>query len=73
MEESHLDLLNVGVIVGKDYRKLIPYKVDNNVGKMTTKCYTETILPTLVEDLTSRGFTLCQDADSAYISKATTA
>ena len=40
---------------------------------MTTQCYTETILPALIEDLTSRGFTLCQDTDSAYISKATTA
>jgi hypothetical protein len=65
--------LNVGVIVGKDYRKLIPYKVDNNVGKMTTKVYIETVLPALLEDLISRGLTLCQDADSAHISKATIA
>jgi len=40
---------------------------------MTTKVYTETILPAILDDFTSQGLTLCQDADSAYTSKATIA
>jgi hypothetical protein len=40
---------------------------------MTTKVYTEHILPTILEDLKEQGFSLCQDADSAYKSKETLA
>ena len=38
-EEGHLKLLNVFVIIGFNYKRLIPYEVDNNGGKMTTKVY----------------------------------
>ena len=34
-EEKHLKLLNVFVAIGYNWRKVIPYKVPNNVGKMT--------------------------------------
>jgi len=70
-EEGHLKLLNVFVVLGFNYKKLIPYEVDNNVGKMTTAVYTSQILPALREDLVREGLTLCQDADSAHKSKAT--
>jgi hypothetical protein len=40
---------------------------------MTAKVYTEVILPTIKDDLLSRGLTLIQDADSAHTCKATTA
>jgi hypothetical protein len=70
-EEDHLKLLNVFVIIGFNFRRLIPYKVPNEVGKMTTKVYTSHILPLVKEDLEREGLTLCQDADSAHTSKAT--
>jgi DDE superfamily endonuclease len=70
-EEEHLKLLNVFVIIGFDFRKLIPYKVPNNMGKITTKVYTSHILPSVKEELKRDGLTLCQDADSAHTSKAT--
>jgi hypothetical protein len=38
---------------------------------MTTKVYTSHILSLIKEDLEREGLTLCQDADSAYTSKAT--
>ena len=44
-EEEPLKLLNVFVVIGFNYRKIIPYNVDNPVGKMTTKVYTKDILP----------------------------
>ena len=69
--EGHLKLLNVFVIIGYNWRKIITYDVPNNVGKMTTKMYTEVILPQLLEELKDQSLTLCQDADSVYISKAT--
>jgi hypothetical protein len=72
-EDEHLELLNVFVVIGWNYRKLVPYKVPNKVGKMTTKVYTEHILPAIKEDLEEQGLILCQDADSAYVSKGTTA
>jgi hypothetical protein len=40
---------------------------------MTTKVYTETILPAILDDFTSQGLTLCQDTDSAHISRGTAA
>jgi hypothetical protein len=70
-EEEHLKLLNVFVIIGYNYQKLILYKVSNEVGKMTTKVYTEVILPAVKEDLEREELTLCQDADSVHKSKGT--
>lgn len=53
---------------------MIPYEVPgNSVGKMTTKVYTEEILPAIKDDLLLRGLTLWQDKDSAHDSKATKA
>jgi hypothetical protein len=72
-EEKHLTLVNVFVIIGWNYRRVIPYKVPNKVGKMTTKAYTEEVLPACLQDLKDRGLTLCQDADSAHTAKATEA
>jgi hypothetical protein len=72
-EEKHLKLVNVFVIIGWDYRRIIPYEVPNKVGKMTSKVYTEVILPSILQDLKDRGLTLCQDADSAHDSKETKA
>jgi hypothetical protein len=68
---EHLKLLNVFVIIGFNYRKLIPYEVPNSIGKMTIAVYTQVILPTIREDLEREGLTLCQDADLAHTSKAT--
>jgi hypothetical protein len=72
-EEKHLKLLNVFVVIGYNYRKIVTYEVPNKVGKMNTKVYTEHILPQTLEDLKERGLTLCQDADSAYTSETTKA
>jgi hypothetical protein len=44
-EEEHLKLLNVSVVIGYNWQKIILYKVPNNVGKMTTKVYTTVVLP----------------------------
>jgi hypothetical protein len=70
-EEEPLKLLNVGVIIGYNWRKVIPYKVPNAVGKMTMKVYTEVVLPSLKDELLNQGLTLCHDVDSAHTSKAT--
>jgi hypothetical protein len=70
-EEEHLKLLNVFVVIGYNYRKILAYEVPNRVGKMTTKFYTEVILPQLLEDFQDQGLILCQDADSAHTSKTT--
>jgi hypothetical protein len=40
---------------------------------MTTKVYLRDVLPQLTDELKDQGLTLCQDADSAYDSKATLA
>jgi hypothetical protein len=40
---------------------------------MTNECYTEQILPELLEDFHDRGLTLCHDADSAHTSGFTRA
>ena len=72
-ENEHLKLLHVYVVLGLGYRKIIPYKVNNEVGKMTTKVYTEEVLPQLVDDLKSRGLTLCHDKDSSHDSRGTKA
>ena len=70
-EEDHLKLLNIGVIIGYNWRKVIPYKVPNSVGKMTTEVYIQHILPSIRDELLDQGLTLCHDADSAHTSKAT--
>ena len=44
-EEQPLKLLNVFVVVGYNYKRIITYEVLNKVGKMTTKVYIEVILP----------------------------
>ena len=72
-EEEHLKLLSVFVVVGHYYKNIIPYNAGNSVGKITTEVYTGHILPSIANDLISRGLTLCQDADSAYTSKKTLA
>jgi hypothetical protein len=36
---------------------------------MTSKVYTETVLPQIREDLYNQGLTLYQDADLAHLSK----
>jgi hypothetical protein len=56
-EDGHLKLINVFVIIGWNYRKVIPYKIPgNDNGKMTGKVYTEEILPQILDDL--QGITL---------------
>jgi hypothetical protein len=49
----------------------VHYIVPNAVGKMTTKVYTEVVLPLLKEDLWKNNLTLCHNADSAHTSRAT--
>jgi hypothetical protein len=49
-EEDHLELVNIFVVIRYNYRKIIPYKMPNTIGKMTTKVYTKDILPQLLED-----------------------
>ena len=70
-QEDHLKLLNVGVAIGYNWRKVIPYKVPNSVGKMTIEVYIKAILPSIRDELLDQGLTLCHDADSAHTSKAT--
>ena len=65
--------MNIFVVIGYNWRKIIPYDVPNDVGKMTTKVYTEVILPQLLDELQDQGLTLCQDADSAHNSRTTIA
>ena len=73
-EEEHLLLLNVFIVIGHNYKKMIPYEVPgNSVGKMTTKVYTQEILPAIKDDLLSQGLTLWQDKDSAHNSNGTKA
>jgi hypothetical protein len=72
-EDGHQKLFNIFVVIGYNYRKMVLYEVPNNVGKMTSKVYTEVILSTIKDDLLSQGLTLIQDADSAHTCKATTA
>jgi hypothetical protein len=65
-----LKLFNIFVVMGYNYRKYVTYTVLNKVGKMTSDVYITRVLPEIKEDLTSRGLTLCQDADSAHKSQA---
>jgi hypothetical protein len=65
--------VNAFVVISWNWRKVILYEVPNSVGKMTTKVYTEVILPGLIDELKEQGLTLCQDADSAHTSRVTLA
>ena len=58
-EEEHLKLLNVGVVIGYNWRKIMSYKVPNDVGKMTTKVYTTVVLPLLRDELLDQGLLRC--------------
>ena len=58
-EEEALPLLNIFVIISKGYRRFIPYKVPSNkVGKISTKVYTQEILPAIKQDLLDHSLTL---------------
>jgi transposase InsO family protein len=57
------------VVIGYDYRKMIPYDYGNSNGKMKSDVYIQ-ILSELLPDL--QGIILYQDKDSAYNSKAIT-
>lgn len=73
-EEDYIPLLNVFVVIGYNYKRMIPYEIpSNSVGKMTTKFYTQEILPAIKDDLLDRGLTLWQDKDSAHNSASTKA
>jgi hypothetical protein len=71
-ETEHLKLLNIFVVIGPNYKKIVPYKVPNKVGKIIKEVYTEHILPSIIDDLKDRGLSLCQDADSAHTNKLAT-
>lgn len=66
-ETDHLKLLNVFVIIGYNYRRVISYKVSNKVDKMKSKAYKH-LIDQLRHDVDFRGLTLWQDADSAHTS-----
>ena len=70
-ETEPLKLLNIFVVIRYTYKKIVPYEVPNGVRKMTTKVYTDHILPSIRQELSDQGLTLCQDADSAHCSHAT--
>jgi hypothetical protein len=72
-EKDYLKLLNVFVVIGYNYCRMILYIVPNRIGKITTKIYTEHILPTILPDLQKKGLTLIQDTDSAHKSQVTIA
>ena len=38
-EEGHILLSNIFVVIGFNFKKMIRYKVSNNVGKMETDTY----------------------------------
>jgi hypothetical protein len=50
-EKEYLKLLSIFVVIGYNYRRVIPYKVDNSVGKMTAEAYIGQVLPVLLPDL----------------------
>jgi hypothetical protein len=66
-------MIHVFVIIGFNYRRVIPYDAGNSVGKMNTQTYTTQILPKILDDFRSRGLTLIHDADSAHLSTITKA
>lgn len=73
-EDNQLPLLNVFVVIGYKYKKMIPYKVPSNSnGKITTEVYTQQILPLIKDDLLARGLTFQQDKDLAHDLKKTKA
>ena len=73
-EEEHIPLLNIFVVIGHNYKRMILYKIpSNSVRKMTTKFYTQEILLAIKDDLLNRRLTLWQDKDSAHNSEGTKA
>ena len=73
-EEEHIPLLNVFIVIGYNYKRMMPYEIpSNSVGKMTTKFYTQEILPAIKDDLLDCRLTLWQDKDSVYNSASTKA
>jgi hypothetical protein len=58
-EEDYFKLLNVFVVIGLNYKRVILYKILNSVGKITTTVYTRFILLTIKEDLKREDLTLC--------------
>ena len=71
-EDEQLELFNIFVVISYNWRASIPYRVPNTIRKMKTKVYLNTVLPQLLPELQQRDLILCQDADSAHTSKATT-
>ena len=65
-EKKHLKLFNVFVVIGRTQKKFFLYKVDNQVGKISLKAYTEQVLLWLLLKFNIKGITLYQDADSAH-------
>ena len=58
-EEEHLPLLNVFIIINHNYKKMILYEVPgNSVRKITTKVYTEKILPAIKNNFLDQGLIL---------------
>jgi hypothetical protein len=73
-EEEYLLLLNIFIVIGYNYKRIILYKVpSNSVGKITTKVYTQEILLVIKDNLLSQGLTLWQDKDSVHDSSSTKA
>jgi DDE superfamily endonuclease len=71
-EEGSIPMIHVFVVIGYNYRKMIPYKIPSNKnGKMTEKVYIDQILAEILPDL--QGITLFQDKDSAHRSRTTLA
>ena len=65
-EKKHFKLFNVFIIIGRTQKKFFLYKVDNQVGKINLKAYTEQVLPWLLLKFNIKGITLYQDADLAH-------
>jgi len=65
-KEDHFKQLHIFIAIGYNYKKLVPYNAGNSNGKMSSKCYTEQILPALKDDLLREGLILCQDGDGSH-------
>ena len=70
-EPNHLKLLNVFVVIGYNYKRILTYNAGNSNGKMSSKVYIEQILSALREDMYKEDLTLCQDVDSGHIAGTT--
>ena len=67
-KEDHFRQLHVFVAIGYNYKKLIPYNTGNKNRKMSTKYYTEQVLPALKDDLLRYSLILYQDGDGSHTS-----